>query len=54
MNTSLVKRVEELEKKVAALEGQVQAQPDNEFLNYIFQCIINYQHQMSKQIHPQA
>lgn len=57
MTESLEERVVSLEKRVAALEGQVQAQPtvinlsmllqDSYFVDYLMQCVIHYQKEMS-------
>lgn len=57
MSKDLEERVKSLEKKVVALEGQVQAQPtvinlsmqlqDSYFVDYLMQCIIHYQKEIS-------
>ncbi len=44
----LEKRIEFLEKKVAALEMRAQEQPNSSFADYLLQCTLNYQAQMSK------
>ncbi|MEY8763412.1 MULTISPECIES: hypothetical protein [Clostridium] len=61
MKKSLEERVDMLEKRVAALEEQVQAQPttinlnmqlqDSYFVDYLLQCIIHYQKELSKSGH---
>jgi hypothetical protein len=56
----LIKLIAELEKRVAALEGQVKAQPkvininftidnaNSDFIDCLAKCIIHYQDQMSR------
>ena len=54
MHKSIEQRIEELEKKVAALEVQAQEQPSSDFANYLLRCTIQYQLMMSKSNdHPQ-
>lgn len=44
-------RIKALEERVAALELQLQEQPDTTFSDFMFKCLIHYQNQMTKQSH---